>query len=193
MDIKNQSTHEDNFASLLRDLGEDPKREGLIKTPKRWLESMVHLTSGYKIDAKKIIKEAVFNENIEDMVIVRDIEVYSVCEHHVLPFFGTCHVAYIPKGKIVGLSKIPRLVDVFSRRLQVQERLTSDIATAIEEALDPQGVGVIVEAYHMCMMMRGVEKQRSYTMTSSMRGAFRKLETRNEFLSLINTPKQHRF
>jgi len=193
MNPSSEKQYHQNFANLLRDLGENPDREGLLKTPSRWLDSMKFLTSGYKLDMKKLINDAVFNEGGEDMVIVRDIEVYSVCEHHVLPFFGTCHVGYIPRGKVVGLSKIPRIVDAFCRRLQVQERLTHDISKALEEALNPQGVGVVVEAYHMCMMMRGVEKQRSYTVTSSMRGVFSKMETRSEFLSLINSPKQHRF
>lgn len=178
-----------NLETLLGDLGEDPRRDGLIKTPGRLLESLSFLTSGYKEDVNSLLNEAVYEEPLEDMVIIRDIEVYSLCEHHVLPFFGRCHVGYVPKGRIIGLSKIPRLVDVFSRRLQVQERLTHQIAHALSDHLRPHGVGVVVEAYHMCMMMRGVEKQNSYTMSSSMLGSFRNMETRNEFLSLVTSTK----
>lgn len=179
--------HEKEFRSLLKDLGEDPDREGLAKTPHRHIESLKFLTSGYSEDPHKVLNEAVFTERYNNMVILRNIEVYSMCEHHVLPFFGKCHVGYIPNGKVVGLSKIPRVVDIFSRRLQVQERLTHQIAEAIQDALNPQGVGVVMEAYHMCMMMRGVEKQNSCTLTSCMLGAFQKLETRNEFLMLVRS------
>ncbi len=177
------------IAEMLRDLGEDPSRDGLLKTPERHLESMRFLTSGYKTDVQKILKKALFDVSYQDMVIVRDIEVYSLCEHHLLPFYGRCHIGYIPNGKVVGLSKLPRVVNAFSRRLQVQERLTNEIAEAIQHTLHPVGVGVVVEAYHLCMMMRGVEKQRSYTITSSMQGSFRNLETREEFLSLIRAPR----
>lgn len=171
---------------LLRKLGEDPKRPGLKKTPERVEKSLEFLTKGYKQDPKKIIESAIFQEKYDDMIIVRDIEVFSMCEHHLLPFFGRCHVAYIPNGKIVGLSKIPRLVDVFAKRLQVQERLTHQIAHTIYDTLKPKGVGVIIEAKHMCMVMRGVEKQNSYATTSSMLGVFRKsLSTREEFLRLV--------
>jgi GTP cyclohydrolase I len=175
--------------SLLKVLGEDPDREGLQKTPERFLRSLEFLTSGYKADIKQIMNNAVFHESYKDMVIVRDIELYSLCEHHVLPFFGRCHVGYIPNGKVIGLSKIPRIVDAFARRLQVQERLTGEISEALQQHLAPLGVGVVIEAYHFCMMMRGVEKQNSYTMTSSMLGAFQELPTRNEFLTLLQSQR----
>jgi GTP cyclohydrolase I len=175
--------------SLLRVLGEDPSREGLQKTPERYLRSLEFLTSGYKADVGHIMNNALFHESYNDMVIVRDIELYSLCEHHILPFFGRCHVAYIPNGKVIGLSKIPRIVDAFSRRLQVQERLTNEISQALQTHLQPRGVGVVIEAYHFCMMMRGVEKQNSYTMTSSMLGAFQELPTRSEFLSLLQSQR----
>lgn len=172
--------------NLLEKLGEDPTREGLVDTPKRVKKAYEFLTKGYSEDPKKVLNNAVFTEKYDDMVIVKDIEVFSLCEHHLLPFFGKCHVAYIPKGKIVGLSKIVRLVDIFARRLQVQERLTNQIAHTIQETLNPYGVGVILEAKHMCMVMRGVEKQNSVATTSSMLGVFRKsLSTREEFLRLI--------
>lgn len=171
---------------LLVKIGENPKREGLQKTPERFEKALKFLTKGYNEDPVKIINSAVFNEKYDDMIIVRDIEIYSMCEHHLLPFFGKCHVAYIPNGKIVGLSKIPRMVEVFARRLQVQERLTNQIAHTLYDALKPKGVGVVIEAKHMCMVMRGVEKQNSVATTSSMLGAFRKnLSTREEFLRLI--------
>ncbi len=178
---------------MLKAYGEDPSREGLRGTPKRFVESMSYLTSGYQQDIEKILREACFHEKYEEMVIVRDIEIYSLCEHHLLPFYGKCHVGYIPKGKLLGLSKIPKLVDAFARRFQVQERLTNQVSQAIHSFLEPHGVGVVVEAYHLCMMMRGVEKQSSYTVTSSMLGSFQKLETRNEFLSLIRMPSPARF
>jgi len=172
--------------NLLCEIGENPNREGLLKTPERFLNAFKYLTQGYKQDPKKILNKAIFNEKYDDMVIVKDIEIYSLCEHHLLPFFGKCHVAYIPNGKIIGLSKIPRLVDVYSRRLQVQERLTNQIANTIQELINPIGVAVVIEAKHMCMIMRGVEKQNSIASTSSMLGAFRKnLSTREEFLRLI--------
>jgi GTP cyclohydrolase I len=166
-------------------LGEDPERDGLLKTPERVAKSLAWLTRGYELDAADVVGEAVFEETHENMVMVRDIEMYSLCEHHMLPFFGKVHIAYIPSGKIVGLSKLPRLVEVFARRLQVQERLTEQIADAIEQVLAPIGVGVVVEAIHLCMMMRGVEKQNSKTLTSALRGRFRDCPmTRDEFLRL---------
>jgi GTP cyclohydrolase I len=173
--------------SLLRALGENPDREGLLKTPDRFLRSIEFLTSGYRADVHRLMNNAVFHEKYSDMVIVRDIELYSLCEHHILPFFGRCHVGYIPNGKVIGLSKIPRIVDAFSRRLQVQERLTNEISEALQSHLAPLGVGVVIEAYHFCMMMRGVEKQNSYTMTSSMLGAFQNISTRSEFLTLLQS------
>jgi GTP cyclohydrolase I len=175
--------------TLLQDLGENPERDGLLKTPARMIDSLGYLTSGYNEDVGVILKSALFDVDYQDMVIVRDIEVYSLCEHHMLPFYGRCHVGYIPRNKVVGLSKLPRVVDIFARRLQVQERLTNQISSAIQEHLNPLGVGVVVEAYHLCMMMRGVGKQNSFTMTSSMLGQFQQIETRSEFLSLIRSQK----
>ena len=170
----------------LRRLGEDPARSGLEKTPHRVAASMRFLTRGYHLDAEQVLREAMFPEKHESMVLVRDIELYSMCEHHLLPFFGKAHVAYLPNGRIVGLSKLARVVDIFARRLQVQERLTDQIAEAIQGALEPAGVGVVVEAFHLCMMMRGVEKQHSKTVTSALRGAFRDdHRTRDEFLRLV--------
>ena len=177
---------QDLYRELITRLGEDPTRDGLVRTPERVQKSMEFLTKGYLQDAGKILRGALFEVDYDEMVIVRDVEVFSLCEHHMLPFFGKVHVAYIPKGKVIGLSKIPRLVDVFARRLQVQERLTRQIADAIQEAIEPQGVGVVVEAQHLCMMMRGVEKQHSSTVTSAMLGSFRNdQQTRHEFLSLV--------
>jgi GTP cyclohydrolase IA len=168
-------------------LGEDPERQGLLKTPERVALSLAWLTRGYEQDVRKVIGDALFEETHENMVMVRDIELYSLCEHHMLPFYGKAHVAYIPNGRIVGLSKLPRIVDVFSQRLQVQERLTDQIAEAICEILDPLGVGVVIEAYHLCMMMRGVQKQNSKTITSALRGVFRDdPKTRDEFLRLAH-------
>jgi GTP cyclohydrolase I len=176
---------EEMYREILSRLGEDPSRDGLVATPSRVEKSMAFLTKGYKEDPSKILRGALFDVDYDEMVIVKDIEMFSLCEHHMLPFFGKVHVAYIPKGKVIGLSKIPRIVDVFARRLQVQERLTRQIADTIQEAIAPQGVGVVIEAQHLCMMMRGVEKQRSSTVTSAMVGCFRQKETRAEFLSLV--------
>lgn len=174
------------YKSIIEDLGEDVSRDGLLKTPERASKAMQFLTQGYNQDAAEILKSAMFKESYNEMVIVKDIEVYSLCEHHILPFFGKAHIAYIPNGHIVGLSKLPRIVDVFSRRLQVQERLTQQILDCINDTLKPQGVAVVIEASHMCMMMRGVQKQNSVTTTSGFRGQFEKIETRNEFLKLIS-------
>jgi GTP cyclohydrolase I len=176
----------ERYASIINDLGEDAQREGLLKTPERAAKAMQFLTQGYHQDAAEVLKSAMFKESYSEMVIVKDIELYSLCEHHILPFFGKAHIAYIPNGHIVGLSKIPRVVDIFARRLQVQERLTDQIVNCINETLKPEGVAVVIEAAHMCMMMRGVQKQNSVTTTSGFRGAFKKLETRNEFLKLIS-------
>ncbi len=174
------------FRDFLVKLGEDPKREGLRRTPERMEEAYLFLTSGYREDVKKILESAVFSEKYDEMVVVKDVDIYSLCEHHLLPFFGKCHVAYIPDGKIIGLSKIPRIIEVFSRRLQVQERLTTEISTAIAETIHPKGVAVVIEALHLCMRMRGVENQNAYALTSSMKGIFRQDErTRLEFLHLI--------
>jgi GTP cyclohydrolase IA len=168
-------------------IGEDPKREGLLKTPERVAKSMRFLTEGYASSAEEVVGKGIFKEEHDNMIMVRDIELYSLCEHHMLPFFGKAHVAYIPNGKIVGLSKIPRIVDVYARRLQVQERLTEEIAEGLCSVLQPSGVGVVIEAYHLCMMMRGVQKQNSKTITSALRGAFREdPKTRDEFLRLAH-------
>ena len=170
-------------------LGEDPERAGLVKTPERVAGALAWLTRGYAMDARSAIGEAVFEEAHESMIMVRDIELYSLCEHHMLPFFGKAHIAYIPDGRIVGLSKVPRIVEVFARRLQVQERLTEQIADAIDDLLRPKGVGIVIEAVHLCMMMRGVEKQNSKTITSALRGLFRDdFKTRDEFLRLAHGP-----
>jgi GTP cyclohydrolase I len=176
---------EDLYRELILRLGEDPDRDGLVKTPERMQKAMTFLTKGYQEDPRKILQGALFDVAYDEMVIVKEIEMFSLCEHHLLPFFGKVHVAYIPKGKVIGLSKIPRLVEVFARRLQVQERLTRQIAEAIEEAVEPQGVGVVIEARHLCMMMRVVEKQNSSTVTSAMVGVFQQQNTRAEFLSLV--------
>ena len=179
----------ERYAALVREqlalIGEDPDREGLLRTPERVATAMTWLTRGYQEDVRTMVGKAIFEEPHENMVMVRDIELYSLCEHHLLPFFGRAHIAYVPAGRIVGLSKLPRIVDVFARRLQVQERLTEEIAAAIEDVLQPRGVGVVIEAAHLCMMMRGVEKQSSKTITSALRGIFRSdPRTREEFLSL---------
>jgi GTP cyclohydrolase I len=176
---------EENYSSIITSLGEDINREGLIKTPKRASKAMQFLTQGYQMDAQEILNSAMFQAERSNMVLVKNIELYSLCEHHILPFYGKVHVAYIPDGKIVGLSKIPRVVDVFARRLQVQERLTTQILDAIDLALKPLGTAIVIEAAHMCMMMRGVEKQNSMTTTSAFTGIFKKMETRDEFLRLI--------
>jgi len=171
---------------MLKEIGEDPDREGLLDTPKRVTDSYKFLTSGYNMDIKKVMNEAVYHEKYDEMVIVKNIDFYSLCEHHILPFYGKVHVAYIPNGKIIGLSKIPRIVEVFARRLQVQERMTQEIADTLDEYLNPQGVAVVSEAYHMCMMMRGVEKQNSSATASAMHGVFKDdARTRSEFLSFI--------
>ena len=180
------ATYEELVREMIVRLGEDPDREGLSRTPTRVEKAMQFLVKGYKDDPEALLREALFTVNYDEMVIVKDIEMFSLCEHHLLPFFGKVHVAYIPNGKVIGLSKIPRLIEAFSRRLQIQERLTTQIAEAIQNTIEPQGVGVVIEARHLCMMMRGVEKQHSSAVTSSMLGCFRsEEETRTEFLSLI--------
>lgn len=176
----------ESYRSALDLLGEDPEREGLLKTPERVAKAMQYMTQGYQMDAKAILESAKFHEEVSEMVIVKDIELYSMCEHHMLPFFGKAHIAYIPNGWITGLSKLARVVDVYSRRLQVQERLTTQILEAIKESLNPMGVAVVVEAQHLCMMMRGVQKQNSVTTTSAFSGEFQKEATRSEFLKLIS-------
>lgn len=185
-------TYDPEFEELIRDMiervGEDPEREGLIKTPMRVAKSMDYLTSGYRSSVDEVVNGAIFDEDAEDMVLVRDIEFYSMCEHHMLPFYGKAHVAYIPNGKIIGLSKLARIVDVFARRLQVQERLTSQVAQALEELLEPEGVAVSTDAAHFCMMMRGVQKQGSTTITSAFRGTFKEDEgLRQQFLNMIQS------
>ncbi len=177
----------DNYKSALSLLGEDAGREGLEKTPERVAKAMQFLTQGYNLDAHDILNSAKFHEDVSEMIIVKDIEMYSLCEHHMLPFFGRAHIAYIPNGWITGLSKIARVVDVFARRLQVQERLTTDILHAIRDTLNPLGAAVVIEASHLCMMMRGVQKQNSVTTTSAFYGQFEKMETRNEFIKLISS------
>jgi GTP cyclohydrolase I len=189
-DTKGEETIADLVRKMLTLIGEDPNREGLRRTPERFEKAFRYLTSGYRQDPEKLLNGAMFSVCYDNMVVVKDIELYSLCEHHLLPFLGKCHVAYIPNKKVVGLSKIARLVNMYARRLQIQERLTSQIAKAIEEKLSPEGVGVVVEARHLCMVMRGVEKQHSAAMTSAMLGAFREnKQTRDEFLSLINHGK----
>ena len=180
-------TIKERYADILESIGEDVEREGLLKTPERASKAMQFLTHGYGINPKEILTSALFKEDYNEMVIVKDIELFSLCEHHMLPFFGKAHIAYIPDGRIVGLSKLPRVVDAFARRLQVQERLTHEILNAIEETLKPLGVAIVIEAVHMCMMMRGVQKQNSATTTSAFTGEFKNVETRNEFLNLIGS------
>lgn len=177
----------ENFKNIINQLGEDTQREGIVKTPERAAKAMQFLTQGYSENPEDILKGAIFRESYDEMVVVKDIELYSLCEHHMLPFFGKVHIGYIPNGQIVGLSKLPRVVDVFARRLQVQERLTIDILECINSTLQPKGVAVVIEAQHLCMMMRGVQKQNSVTTTSGFRGQFQKNETRNEFLKLISS------
>lgn len=180
---------ESTIKNLLEQIGEDPKREGLEQTPHRVAKMYEFLTRGYHQDVQDVVNGAIFNEKYSEMVIVKDIDFFSLCEHHLVPFYGKCHIAYIPSGKIIGLSKLPRLVEVFARRLQVQERLTQQVAETLFECLSPDGVGVVMEARHLCMMMRGVEKQNSVATTSAMLGTFREdVKTRNEFLTLINRP-----
>ena len=175
----------DKYRTILKDIGENPAREGLVKTPERVAKALQFLTHGYDLDPQEILRSAMFTEEYQQMVIVRDIEVYSLCEHHMLPFFGKAHVAYIPNGRIVGLSKLPRVVDAFARRLQVQERLTVEIRNCIQETLNPMGVAVVIEAQHMCMVMRGIQKQNSIATTSAFTGEFNADKTRAEFLRLI--------
>jgi len=180
------ATFEELVREMLIRLGEDPEREGLLRTPARVHKALEFLTRGYNEDPEALLKNALFTVTYDEMVIVKDVEMFSLCEHHMLPFFGKVHVAYIPNGKVIGLSKIPRLIEIFSRRLQIQERLTTQLAETIQKVVEPQGVGVVIEARHLCMMMRGVEKQHSQAVTSSMLGCFREeQETRTEFLSLI--------
>ena len=190
--LKDFST-EEIYREILRRIGEDPTRDGLEATPRRVEKSMAFLTKGYKENPNQILRGALFDVDYDEMVIVKDVEMFSLCEHHMLPFFGKVHVAYIPNGKVIGLSKIARLVEVFARRLQVQERMTRQIADAIQEAIAPQGVGVVIEARHLCMMMRGIEKQNSSTVTSAMVGCFREKETRAEFLSLVRGGSRQAF
>jgi GTP cyclohydrolase I len=192
LDLDPAPEHNAEFEQLIHRtlelIGEDPGREGLKKTPQRVANSLTWLTRGYDMDVRDVVGDAVFSENHSSMVMVRDIELYSMCEHHMLPFFGRAHIAYIPDGKIIGLSKLPRIVDMFARRLQVQERLTEQVATAVQDVLAPKGVGVVIEAVHLCMMMRGVQKQNSQTVTSAVRGIFRNdARTREEFLTLANS------
>jgi GTP cyclohydrolase I len=186
LQLPRTATIADHIREVLRLLGEDPEREGLRGTPERYEKALKFLTGGYHMDQEKLLSNAMFTVCYDEMVVVKDIEVYSLCEHHMLPFFGKCHVAYIPSKKVVGLSKIARLVNMYSRRLQIQERLTSQIAEALHEKISPEGVGVILEARHLCMVMRGVEKQHSQAVTSAMLGAFKESkQTRDEFLSLV--------
>jgi len=188
------ATTEELLRELLVRLDEDPEREGLLRTPERIEKALKYLTKGYHEDPEELLKRALFTVDYDEMVIVKDVEMFSLCEHHMLPFFGKVHVAYIPKGKVIGLSKIPRLIDAFARRLQVQERLTTQIAECIQTAIHPEGVGVVIEARHLCMMMRGVEKQHSSAVTSSMLGSFRdQQQTREEFLSLIRQKSNNGF
>ncbi len=186
---------EERFPQLVKEmleiLGENPSREGLKRTPERVAKSFKYLTQGYQVDIKEVLNNAIFKEPYDEMVIVKDIEIFSLCEHHLLPFYGKAHIAYIPNGKIIGLSKLPRIVEIFSKRLQVQERLTTQIAECLMEALNPKGVAVVIEALHLCMSMRGVKKSEAYTITSAMLGAFRRdARSRSEFLSLIRLKRE---
>ena len=192
--MEEKKEFEEAVRKILTILGEDPRREGLIKTPERVYKAFLHLTSGYQQDPKEVLGEALFSSTNDEMVLVRDIEFYSLCEHHLLPIIGRVHVAYIPDGKVVGLSKIPRMVNVYARRLQIQEQMTEQIADALMETIAPKGVGVVVQARHMCMEMRGVEKICSTTVSSALRGIFKEnIKTREEFFSLINAPQNRRF
>ncbi len=184
---------ENSVKNMLTIIGEDPKREGLLKTPQRVYKAYEFMTKGYKQDPNVILNEALFESSNDEMVLIKDIEFYSMCEHHLLPIIGRAHVAYIPDGKVVGLSKIPRMVEVFARRLQIQEQMTEQIADAIKEVIEPKGVGVVIQARHMCMEMRGVEKVNSTTTTSALRGMFLKEKTRAEFFNIINAPQSTRF
>lgn len=187
-DLETTDKLKESYSNIIEHIGEDPNREGLLKTPERVAKAMQFLTQGYNTDAKQILESAIFSEDYNQMVLVKGIELYSLCEHHMLPFFGKAYIAYVPNGKIVGLSKFPRLVDVFSRRLQVQERLTNEIMQCIDETLEPKGVAVVIEAQHLCMQMRGVEKQNSFTTTSAFSGVFMNNEkTRSEFMNLISS------
>lgn len=186
-DVKNTEKISEYYSDIIQKIGERPSREGLVKTPERAAKAIQFLTHGYSLDPVEVLKSAMFKEDYKQMVIVKDIEVYSLCEHHLLPFFGKAHVAYIPNGYIVGLSKIPRVVDVFARRLQVQERMTTEIRDCIQETLQPLGVAVVIEAAHLCMQMRGIQKQNSVTTTSAFTGEFLKETTRKEFISLISS------
>jgi GTP cyclohydrolase I len=191
--MENKDKFEQSVRNILEIIGEDPDREGLVKTPERVYKAFTFMTKGYSQNPKEVLNEALFTSSNDEMVLIRDIEFYSMCEHHLLPIIGRAHVAYIPNGKVVGLSKIPRLVEVFARRLQIQEQMTEQIADAITEVIDPKGVGVVIQARHMCMEMRGVEKVNSITTTSALRGMFHEQKTRSEFLNFINTPPAVRY
>jgi len=191
--MNDKEVFENSVKNMLKIVGEDPNREGLIKTPHRVYEAFKFLTKGYEQNPKEILNEALFTSSNDEMVVIKDIEFYSLCEHHLLPIIGRAHVAYIPNGKVVGLSKIPRMVEVFARRLQIQEQMTEQIADAITEVIKPKGVGVVIQARHMCMEMRGVEKVNSITTTSALRGMFRERDTRAEFLNLVNSHNGMRY
>ncbi len=191
--MQEKKLFEDSVKNMLTIIGEDPSREGLVKTPERVFKAFEFMTKGYKQDPKEILNEALFESSNDEMVLIKDIEFYSMCEHHLLPIIGRAHIAYIPDGKVVGLSKIPRMVEVFARRLQIQEQMTEQIADAIIETIQPKGVGVVIQARHMCMEMRGVEKVNSTTTSSALRGMFHKGKTRSEFLNFINSPMSARY
>ena len=191
--MDNKAKFEQSVRNMLEIVGENPDREGLLKTPERVYKAFTFLTKGYSQDPREVLNEALFTSSNDEMVLIRDIEFYSMCEHHLLPIIGRAHVAYIPDGKVVGLSKIPRMVEVFARRLQIQEQMTEQIADAITDVIKPKGVGVVIQARHMCMEMRGVEKVNSITTTSALRGMFREQKTRSEFLNFINTPPAVRY